>query len=271
METDFILTEENYYSDEANEKYMSFHTYLDYIGGFLIKGCEARAEALRKKEWEEPKPQAFLIGSYVDEALTGSPESFADFKIKHPEIFTQKGTLRAEFKMAEKMIERCKSDDFFMKTLSGEHQKIMTGYWGGCEWKIKMDSYIPNVGIFDLKTTANLHKAWNIADYGWVSFCEAFNYPGQLALYQKIVEINTGKKLPCYISAVTKEEYPEIAVIAIDQMTLDNALNHIEMNLPSVLMVRNGEVEPIRCEHCNYCRTTKKLTGAISMQDLIEE
>ena len=54
-------------------------------------------------------------------------------------------------------------------------------------------------------------------------------------------------------------------------MTLDNALNNIEMNIQSVLAVKNKEVEPIRCEKCDYCKSTKVLKGAISMFDLINE
>ena len=50
-----------------------------------------------------------------------------------------------------------------------------------------------------------------------------------------------------------------------------NALNEIEMNMASVLMVKSGEVEPLRCEKCDYCKATKVLTGAISHMDLINE
>lgn len=269
---DFVLNEENYYSKEANERYMSFHTYLSYVGGMLVPGCEAKAEAIRKGEWEvDTKTLPFMVGSFVDEALTGTEESQEKFKKDNPEIFTQKGELKAPYKQAEKMIARCRNDEFFMKTLSGEHQKIMTGYWAGCEWKIKMDSYIPGVLITDLKTSAKIHKSWSISDYGRVSFIEAFNYTEQLALYQKIVEINTGEKLPVCISVVTKEDCPEIKCIGIDQTTLDHALNHIEMNINSILGVRNGDFEPVRCECCDYCKSTAKITGLISMMDLINE
>ena len=110
---------------------------------------------------------------------------------------------------------------------------------------------------------------WKVQDYGYASFVEYWGYTLQLAVYQKIVEINTGNKLPCYISVVTKETYPEIEVIYVDQLTLDHALNEIEMNMQSVLAVKNGDAEPIRCEHCDYCKSTKVLTGPINHQDLI--
>lgn len=263
---DFELTNENYYTQEANEKYMSFHQYLSFCGGMLIQGCEAKAMAELKGEWHDETTTAMLVGSYVDSWFEGTLEQF---KEEHPDCFTQKGELKAPYKMAEKMIERCKRDELFMKYMSGEKQRIMTGYLFGTQWKIKMDSYIPDKAIIDLKTSADIHRMWKIQDYGYVSFVEAYCYVKQLALYQKIVEINTGKKLPCYIAAVTKEEYPEIELIWIDQVELDNALNEIEMNMTSVLAVKNGEAEPIRCEKCDYCKSTKVLMRPINHRDLI--
>ena len=265
MNDDFELTAENYYSDEANWKYMSVHQYLDFEGHMGVKGCEERALARLKGEYKEEPTLAQLVGSYVDAHFEGT---LPQFKIEHPECFTQKGELKAAFKQAEKMIARCEADEFFMQTMSGEKQKIMTGYLFGCEWKIKIDSYLPDVAIVDLKTSSNIHESWTVKDYGKVSFVEYWGYTLQGAIYQKIVELNTGKKLPFYISVVTKEDSPEIAVIGIDQMTLDHALNEIEMHMGSVLAVKNGEAEPIPCGKCDRCKATIPLTGPISMNEL---
>ena len=265
--SDFVLTKDNYYSLEADKRYMSAHQYLDFAGHMGVQGCEAHAMAKLNGEWEDETTIAMLIGSYVDAHFEGTKDEFIK---EHPECFTKKGELKAEYKRAEKMIARCEADPYFMQYLSGEKQTIITGYLFGCEWKIKMDSYIPGVAIVDLKTSADIHKQWKVLDYGWVSFVEYWGYTCQLALYQKIVQINTGKKLPCYIAAVTKEDSPEIKIIYIDQMTLDHALNEIEMNMPSVLAVKNGEAEPIRCGRCNYCKSTEVLTGPIRMDDLIK-
>lgn len=265
---EFVLTADNYYSKEADMKYMSVHQYLDFVGHMGVHGCEEMAMAKLKGEFEQETTTAMLVGSYVDSYFEGTLEQF---KQQHPECFTQKGELKASFKQAEKMIERCEKDSYFMSTMQGEKQVIMTAYLFGCEWKIKMDSYLPGKAIVDLKTSADIHKAWKVQDYGYASFVEYWGYTLQMAVYQKVVEINTGKKLPCYISVVTKEDSPEIAVINIDQMTLDHALNEIEMNMASVLMVKSGEVEPFRCEKCDYCKATKVLKGAISYMDLISE
>lgn len=267
--SDFELNADNYYSDEANKRYMSVHQYMDFAGHLGVRGCEAKAMAKLKGEWKDETTPAMLLGSYVDSYFEGTLEQFQK---EHPEIFLKDGkTLSANYRKAEKMIARCKTDDYFMSTLAGEKQRIMTASLFGCDWKIKMDSYIEDVAIVDLKTTSDLHKAWRVADAGYVCVPEYWGYTLQGALYQKIVEINTGKKLPFYLSFVTKDDVPEICVTNIDQVTLDNALNEIEMNMASVLSVWKGETEPIRCERCDYCKSTKKLTGAISIYDLINE
>ena len=260
------LNETNYYSDEANKEYMSVHQYLDFSGHMGILGCEARALAKLNGEWEDPTTEPMLIGSFVDSHFEGTLDNF---KKEHPECFTQKGELKAGFKKAQRMIERCEEDEFFMQFMSGEKQKIFTGYLFGCDWKCKLDSYIPHKCIVDLKTSANIHQSWKVADYGYVSFVDYWGYVLQLAVYQKIVELNTGEKLPCFIAVVTKEDEPEIAIVGIDQQSLDHALNEVEMNMPSVLAVKNGKSEPIRCEKCNYCKRTAKLTKVIHYNDLI--
>lgn len=262
------LNEQTYYTPEADKAYMSVHQYLDFCGHMGVRGCESRAVARLNGDYSEPTSEAQLIGSFVDSHFEGTLDRF---KKEHPECFTQKGELKAGFKRAQRMIDRCEEDDFFMQFMSGEKQKIFTGYLFGCEWKCKLDSYIPSKCIVDLKTSANIHQSWRVADYGYVSFVDYWGYVLQLAVYQKIVEINTGEKLPCFIAAVTKEDEPEIAIIGIDQQSLDHALNEIEMNMPSVLAVKNGETEPIRCEKCNYCKRTAKLTKVIHYNDLIFE
>lgn len=267
MNDDFILTADNYYSQEADERYMSVHQYLDFAGHMGIRGCESRAMAILKREYVKEKTTPMLVGSYVDSYFEGTLDKF---KAENPEIFTQKGELKANFKQAEKMIARAEKDKKFMAYMSGEKQVIMTGYLFGCDWKIKMDSYIPDKAIVDLKTSADIHKAWKVQDFGYANVAEYWGYTLQMAVYQKIVEINTGKKLPCILAFITKEDSPEIKLCYIDQMTLDHSLNEIQMNMGDVLAVKNGEVEPIPCGKCDHCKATQPIEEVINIADLIE-
>ena len=191
-----------------------------------------------------------------------------DFKSRNPDIFTAKGELKAPYKKAEEIIARIERDKYFMKYLSGEKQTIMTGDLFGCQWKIKMDSYIPGVAIVDLKVMSSITDLKWVKDIGYLDFVRYWNYDIQGAVYQKIVEINTGKKLPFFIAAVTKETEPDIRIIHVTQNYLDEALLIVESNINRVLMVKNGEVEPDRCDLCDCCKHNRILRRPISIMDL---
>ena len=266
MSDDFLLTADNYYSKEANERYMSVHQFLDFVGYMGVEGCEARALATLRGEYQPETTIPMLVGSYVDSAIEGTLDKF---KLEHPEIFTQKGELKAQYRQAEKMLERMRRDKYFMRTLSGKKQVIMTANLFGCDWKIKMDSYIKDTAIVDLKTTGDLHKAWRISPNEYATVVEYWAYVVQGAVYQKVVEINTGNKLPFFLSFVTKEDDPELCVVSVDQETLDNALEYVRDNMESVLLVKNGEVQPQRCEKCAHCKRTAVLHKAINYRELI--
>lgn len=264
---DFVLTSENYYSAEANWRYMSVHQYLDFMGHMGVRGCEKRAMASLKGEYSRERTLPMMVGSYVDSYFEGTLDKF---KEENPDIFTQKGELKSSYKQAEKMIARAEKDKKFMEYMAGEKQVIMTGYLFGCDWKIKIDSYLPGKAIVDLKTASDLHKAWKVQDFGYASCAEYWGYTVQMAVYQKIVEINTGHKLPCYLAFITKEDSPELKLCGIDQMTLDHSLNEVGMNMASVLMVKSGEVEPIPCGRCDYCKATEPIEKVINISELIE-
>ena len=155
-----------------------------------------------------------------------------------------------------------------MKYMAGEKQRIMTGEIGGAEWKIKMDSYIDGVAIVDLKVMASITDLKWVKDIGYLDFVRYWGYDIQGAVYQEIVRQNTGKRLPFYIAAATKENEPDIRIIQITQNYLDEALQVVKANLPRVLRVKNGEASPDRCDVCDCCRHNRILTHPISINDL---
>lgn len=259
------LTAENYYSKEMNKAYMSVSQFKDFVGTYGKLACEFEAIEKMEERWNPEPTTALLVGSYVDSYFEGSLEGF---KKKNPEIFTQKGELKANFKKAEEIIARIERDEYFMRFLSGEKQKIMTGNMFGCDWKIKMDSYIEDVAIVDLKVMASITDLKWVKDLGYLDFVRYWGYDIQGAVYQKIVEINTGKRLPFYIAAATKENEPDIRIIQITQNYLDEAMIVIEANIGRVLRVKSGEQEPDKCELCDCCRHHRVLKAPISILDL---
>ena len=260
-----VLTAENYYSKEANLAYMSVSQFKDFNGTYGKMACEFEALEKLHERWKEEPTTAMLVGSYVDSYFEGTLDKFRE---ENTNIFTQKGELKADFKKAEKIIARIERDAYFMKYLSGEKQTIMTAELFGANWKIKMDSYIPDVAIVDLKVMASITDLKWVRDLGYLDFVRYWGYDIQGAVYQKVVEMRTGKKLPFYIAAVTKENEPDIRIIQVTQNFLDEALIAVETNLPRVLRVKSGEVPPDKCELCDCCRYNRVLTGPISISDL---
>ena len=261
-----VLTAENYYSKEANKEYMSVSQYKDFAGTYGKMACEFSAVEKLEERWEQKKTTPLLVGSYVDSYFEGTLE---EFKKENPEIFTQKGELKANYKQAERIIARMERDPLFMQYMSGEKQVIMTGELFGAEWKIKIDSFVRGIAITDLKVMASITKLEWVKDIGYLDFVRYWGYDIQGAIYQEIVYQNTGERLPFYIAAGTKEEEPNIEVIQVTQNYLDEAKHMVETNMPRILRVKNGEAEPDRCEMCDCCRHTKVLKRPISITNLI--
>lgn len=255
----FKLTNDNYYSQEANQLYFSVSQVKDFLT------CEAYAMAKINGEWvEEPTP-AMLIGSYVDSYFEGTLEIFKEL---HPEIFKKDGTLKADFVKAESIIERVKKEELFMKCLSGDKQVIMTGELFGANWKIKMDSYIPNEAIVDLKVVKELREITYKNGFKQ-SFIEKNKYDLQLGIYQAIVQQNTDKLLDCIIAGVDKKEFPDLDCILIPNEQLEFARKQIAWKMEHFINVKNYNESAKRCGICDYCRATKKLEGLILPDNLI--
>lgn len=255
----FKLSNDNYYSQEANQAYFSVSQVKDFLK------CEAYAMAKINGEWVERPTTPMLIGSYVDSYFEGTLE---DFKARTPEIFKKDGSLKADYIKAENIIQRVEKEELFMKCLSGKKQVIMTGELFGAQWKIKMDSFIPHEAIVDLKVVKSLRDV----SYrnGWKqSFIEKSGYDIQLGIYQEIVRQNTGELLPCIIAGVDKQEYPDLDCILIPDDQLEFQRKELRWKMPHIIEVKNHNEEPKRCGHCDYCRATKKLEKLIFPDDLI--
>ena len=153
------------------------------------------------------------------------PESLERFKSENPEIFTQKGELRAEYKKADTIIQRIESDEYFMQCMSGEKQVIMTAEIFGIPWKIKIDSYVKDIVITDLKIVESIKKMKWVRDLGYLDFIRFWGYDTQGAIYQETVRQNTGKRLPFYIAAASKEPTTDIEVIHVQENFLREAMH----------------------------------------------
>ena len=247
------LTNKDYHSKEANAAFWSVSQFKSF------DRCEAAGVAEAMGQYKREETDALLIGSYVDAYYAGTLDEFIE---EHRDQIMSKrgGGLLAKYQHANDMIEAVNRQPLMINYLTGEKQVIQTAELWGIPWKIKMDVYMPGVRIVDLKTVKDFSDMWD-PTYGRRSWIEYWGYDIQGAIYQKVVEKNTGKKLPFYLVAVTKEKIPDVKVIQIPQHVLDAALGMVEAKIERFDFIKNCDVEPIRCEKCEFCRSTKILTA----------
>lgn len=255
------LTAENYYSQDADRDYMS----VSQLKGFMQ--CEAQAMA-KLNGWEQADKKALLMGNFLHSYFE-SPEAHRAFKDAHPEILTKREPrhLLKEFSTAQAMTNRLDKDpDFHALYDPGDKEVIVTGKLADVDWMGKLDCITPaKQDVFDLKTTADIHKRIWIPDdvhghYG--GFVEAYGYDMQMAVYQELTRQTFGISPEMHIIAVSKQTPCDIAGIDIQQSDLDAALGRVLDYIPTVLAVKAGAREPERCEQCEYCRETKTLQSS---------
>ena len=275
------LTNGNYYGPKANQEFMSVSQFKQF------QKCEAMAMAELNGEYERPKTKALLLGSFVDEMLTGTRKSQIKFVCENfSELFQKSGKLTklddasrmavvtdyfddifntdnkpyAEIVQALETIERIKKQPLMMQHFKSKHQTIMTGEIAGVPFKIKMDNYKPDEFIADCKYMASLRSP-NMFE----PMVKYWGYDLQGAVYQEIVYQNTGKRLPVYLDIATKETPSHLAVAEIKQYDLDESLEKVKAFAPRYQAIKNGEITPTRCDEygCDYCTETKIITEPI--------
>ncbi|MBU2703608.1 hypothetical protein Ga0466249_004753 [Sporomusaceae bacterium BoRhaA] len=267
-----ILTHENYHSKEANIEYMGVSQYKSF------RKCEADT-----MHWlttgNQEDTDALMVGKYVHKWSEG-PEAFEQFKADNSGyIYNKKGEPYKSFIKADEMINCLKSDDKVKFYLQGSKEVILTAELFGTPWKIMIDVDNDKLNyLLDLKTTKS------ISEWGWVwspdesrnikvPFIEEWQYLIQAAVYSEVERIARDRDKPkdFYMIAVSKEKIPDHAIIDLtDPVRMEAELLKIKENLPHILKVKSGEIEPARCEHCDYCRSTKKVDKIIHYTELRE-
>jgi hypothetical protein len=240
-----------------------------------FRKCEAAAMAELRGEWGKKDSIALLVGSYVDAYFSGELEQF---KAEHPEIFTAKKELKADFQKAHAVCERLNRDELARMLLSGKHQVIKTGRIAGVWYKTKSDSLLnarqveaickkfPNVRnivpfgggmIVDLKYMKDFEDIWDEDQHEKVCFAEFWGYDIQGAIYQNV----DGRMLPFVLVGGTKETATNIEAMYIPDEDLAFALSEVEALSPRYAAIKRGEISPVGCGKCGYCRSVKRLEG----------
>lgn len=259
----FKLTRDNYHGIEANLNYWSASFVKEMLS------CESRAMAELSGEYERPKTEALMVGSYVDAAFE-STAAFHKFLNDYSyKIYKRGGDKKAEYVKADEMIKRAKSDPTFMRFMQGRHQVVMTATLFGVPFKARFDVLrdswkVDDKRIVDLKTVRDFKPQYKPGE-GLLNFASAWNWPLQMAIYQAIYEKRKGQKLPTYLACITKEDPPDIAVVRIPQEQLDAEMDFLAEKMERFKAIRAGIIEPERCDNCAWCRMSKKLNGPIDL------
>lgn len=277
------LTSENYFSSESEKEYFGSssikaydngHTGIEVFGNLVEGGCEAREIAVVTGEYTKPDKKVFLVGQYVHNCMD-SKESFQKFcSDNYPKIYTGKGKPRADFERADLMIEVLKNCPIVTDMKDCEHEVIFVGEIAGVKIKIMVDLLDLERGYFaDYKTTDKIGKL-TYKNGKKLSFIDTYDYKLQFAIYEEIIYQNTGKHLQCYIIVVDKKPTPEHNIIYMgsvdDSDWYAEKLEEVELKLPRLQLIKTGKKEPVRCEECAFCVSTRILEGPISLEKFEE-
>lgn len=208
----FELTEENYYSSEASQHYMSVSLFKDFMQ------CEAAALATMKGEWQREETTALSVGNYV--------HSYFESKEAHQKFIADKGSalmtkpnkkepyghLKSDFKTADAMINALKDETVFKALYEpGQKEVIVTGDIYGYKWKGKIDSLnLDQLYFCDLKTVDDIHKKhWSSTYNKYDNFIADRGYYMQMAVYIELIKQTFGVGCQPFIFAVSKQTPPD--------------------------------------------------------------
>lgn len=277
----FVLTDDNYYSQEANVQYLSCSQYEEFLD------CEAAALAHAQGRWAPPETDAFFLGKYFHSYFEG-PEAFEAFceepenfdKIYKTKVTKARGLeITGKYSNVEKidtMIRTAENDPAIKRLIDmeGETEIAMTGkLFGKYPWKVRLDKWIPKMDlIIDWKTVADIRGLqYNPALGKKTSFVENYKYMFRAAIYTEIYKQFTGKDtVPLFwLVCISKQDPPDKEIIDLTHpQRYELELEKVYEKINRIQSVKEGIIPPKRCGHCAYCRSTKSLSRAISYWEL---
>lgn len=279
--SDFILTDDNYYSQEANLNYFSCSQFEEFLS------CEAAALAHVQGRWAPPETDAFFLGKYFHSYFEGAKafDAFCKDPDNFPRIYKTKTTKSrgteivgkyAPIIQIDNMIETAEKDPAIKRIIDmdGETEVSMHGkLFGKYPWKIRLDKLISDMDlIIDWKTVADIRELkYNPQKRKKVSFVENFKYPFRAAVYTEIYKefMNTDKVPLFWLVCLSKQDPPDKEIINLTHLQrYELELDKVRERVSRFQAIKDGLVAPKRCGHCAYCRQSKQLTAAIDYWEL---
>lgn len=249
-----ILTEQNYFSKEADIEYMSVSQWK------LFNECEAKALATIQGQEDSTFKNAFLEGQLFEALVSGDAKLFMS---KHPEIISSRGAtagqIKAEYQKVINAAEKFNDQELFRKIIEKcEKQVILTGEIEGIKVKCALDLFDTKTNsIYDIKCMKDYKEQWIKEDKAYAPWYYVYGYVLQLAVYREIVRQNFGNPLELGLISATKEEVPDIAAVTFSSELLDLELEKFKNKIKRFDDIKKGKIEPIKCNCCDYCKKIK--------------
>lgn len=250
-----ILTQENYFSKEADLEYMSVSQFK------LFRECEAKALAIIQGQEPSIYKDAFLEGKLFEALVSGDSNLFM---AKHNEDIISKtgktaGQPKANFKKVFNAAEKFNQQEFFKNIINKcDKQVILTGEIEGIKVKCALDLFDKDTNsIYDIKCMGNFDDQWNKSEKKYVPWYYNWGYVLQLAVYREIVKQNFGEPKEIGLFAATKEEIPDIQALSFDFSLLDIELEEFKRNIKRYDNIKKGIETPVACTLCSYCKEHK--------------
>ena len=252
------VNNENYFSKEADLEYMSVSQWK------LFHDCEAKALATILGQEDATYKSAFLEGHLFEACVTGNKELFM---AKHPEIISSRGAtagqVKAEFKRVLEAAEKFNNQEFFTNIVKKcDKQVILTGEIDGVKVKCALDLFDKKSNsIYDIKCMKDFKEQWSSEDRMYIPWYYAYKYVLQLGVYKEIAQQNFGEIGSVALLAATKEDIPDLNAPRISHELLDMELERFKLNLKRYDEIKKGNIEPISCGSCDYCKKNKVING----------
>lgn len=249
-----ILTQQNYFSKEADQEYMSVSQYK------LFRECEAKALATIQGQVDATYKDAFLEGQLFEALVSGDANLF---KAQHPELISTRGAtagqIKSEFKKVINAAEKFNEQVFFRDIIDRcEKQVILTGEIKGVKVKCMLDLFDKKTNsIYDIKCMKDFKDQWNKDEKAYMPWYYTYGYVLQLAVYREIVRQNFGEPKEIGLIAATKEEIPDIQALSFDSYLLDLELEQFKNDIERYDDIKRGIKTPLACRHLRLLQENK--------------
>lgn len=260
---DFFIYEddETYHSRSKSGEVLSSHMLLDFkaspkfyrkktTGAIIEKPRTAytfgRACHKLILEGKDEFDKQYLVSDGPVNKKTGQPygsttKAYLEWKhLQYKEIISI-----ADYGELAKMNLCVQSNEVAKELLSsGVAEAVVRTNYCGVDCQIKIDWFNPDMGIVDLKSTAELKT--------FERDCFNYHYIEQMAFYQQNLKALVGIEFPIYLVAIEKQEPYTCGVWKITQNALNPAIKSNEKAIAKLIECRETNFYPTGYEDLRF-------------------